>query len=102
MIAPETQIDRREFTKKALLAGSALSLAPVALADESKPKRIKVGVIGCGSVSHSYLPVLSKSPFVELVSTCDIRPQRARNQAQQFRLPHHYPHIDAMLAGAPF
>ena len=29
---------------------------------------IKVGIIGCGSVSHSYLPVLSKSPYVELVS----------------------------------
>ena len=59
-------------------------------------------MIGCGSVSHSYLPVLSKCPYVEVVSLCDIRPERARNQAEKFKVAHHYPHIDQMLAGEPF
>jgi predicted dehydrogenase len=59
-------------------------------------------VIGCGSVSNSYLPVLTKCPFAEVVSLCDIRPERARKQAERFKIAHHYPHIDAMLAGEPF
>lgn len=63
---------------------------------------MRTGVIGCGSVSGSYLPVLMESPFVELVSLCDIRPERAREQAERFGVAHHYPHIDAMLAGEPF
>jgi predicted dehydrogenase len=36
------------------------------------------------------------------VSLCDIRPERARSQAERFAVPNHYPHIDQMLAGAPF
>ena len=95
---------RREFAKASLLAGSVLSLGTTthAFAANTETKRIKVGVIGCGSVSHSYLPVLSACPYVELVSTCDIRPERARDQAARFQIPNHYPHIEAMLAGAPF
>jgi predicted dehydrogenase len=37
-----------------------------------------------------------------LVSTCDILPERARQAADRHKIPHHYPHIDQMLAGAPF
>jgi predicted dehydrogenase len=96
--------DRREFGKQAIAAGAVLSVASAAqsFAAEGPPKRIRAGVIGCGSVSHSYLPVLAKCPFVQLVSTCDIRPERAKKQAERFRVPHHYPHIDAMLTGEPF
>jgi predicted dehydrogenase len=63
---------------------------------------VKVGVIGCGSVSHSYLPHLTKCPHVELVSACDIIPDRAEAQGKKFHIPHRYPHIDRMLAGEPF
>ncbi len=91
-----SDIDRRAFVGLAAAAGAALS----ARADEKK--RIKVGVIGCGSVSHSYLPHLSKSPHVELVSACDIRPERAKAQAEKHKIPNQYPHIDQMLAGAAF
>lgn len=93
---------RRQF--EALLAGSALTLQSGAFAFESpvQARRIKTGVIGCGSVSNSYFPVLAKSPHVELVSACDIRPERARKQAERFKVPHHYPNIEAMLAGEPF
>jgi predicted dehydrogenase len=65
-------------------------------------KRIKVAVIGCGSVSTKYFPHLSASPFVELVSACDIKPDRARGAAERHKLPNRYPHIDQLLAGAPF
>jgi predicted dehydrogenase len=69
---------------------------------DSTPKRIRTGLIGCGSVSGSYLPVLTKSPFVEVVSLCDIKPERAKRRAEEFQIAHHYPNIEAMLAGQPF
>src|SRR5215475_342984 len=91
-----TDLDRRAF----LAMGATVGLPGVAAAAE--PAKVKVGVIGCGSVSHAYLPHLSKSPHVELVSACDIIPERAKAQAEKFKIPNQYPHIDKMLAGAAF
>ena len=101
MHASSHPLNRRAFTKTAALASAALASGATAFAAE-ETKRIRTGVIGCGSVSNSYLPVLSKSPYVEVVSLCDIRPERARKQAEKFKVAHHYPHIDQMLAGEPF
>lgn len=92
-------IDRRTFLAGA--TGAAVTAAWPSAAQNST-KRIRVGVIGCGSVSGQYLPHLARSPFVELVSTCDIIPERARNRAEEFGIAHHYPHVDQMLAGPPF
>jgi predicted dehydrogenase len=64
--------------------------------------RIKVGVIGCGSVSGSYLPVMAASPHIELVSACDIIVSRAEERARRFDIPHVFPRIDKMLAGPHF
>ncbi len=97
---PLTPLTRRDFTKSTLLAGAALT-SGVSAAD-APAKRIRTGLIGCGSVSGSYLPVLTQSPFVEVVSLCDIKPDRARRQAEKFKVAHHYPNIEAMLAGEPF
>jgi predicted dehydrogenase len=94
-------LSRREFTRATLLSTTAIATGLSAAAAE-KPKRIRTGVIGCGSVSGSYLPELTKSPFVEVVSLCDIKPERVRKQAERFKIAHHYPHIDQMLAGEPF
>jgi predicted dehydrogenase len=91
-----------------LAAGAAAALsslaAPRASAGQaaSDQKRVRVAVIGCGSVSGSYLPQLAECPFAQVVSTCDIIPERARQRAEQFHVPHHYPHIDQQLAGEPF
>lgn len=95
--------NRREFAKTTFIAGAAVASGAVSAfgADVAK-RRIRTGVIGCGSVSGSYLPVLTKSPFVEVVSLCDIKPERARQRAEKFNIAHHYPNIDAMLAGEPF
>jgi predicted dehydrogenase len=94
-------LNRREFTKTALLAGAAVA-SGLNSAPAQEPKRVRIGVIGCGSVSGAYLPVLSKCAYAEVVSLCDIRPERARKRAEQFKIAHHYPHIDQMLAGEPF
>ncbi len=97
-------LNRRDFGKATLIAGAALTAARgfEIRAAEPPGKPIRTGVIGCGSVSHSYLPVLTKSPHVEVVSLCDIRPERAKAQAERFKVANHYPHIDKMLAGVPF
>ncbi len=96
-------LNRRDFLRSAALAGTALagSLAKVRAASPAA-RRIRTGVIGCGSVSNAYLPTLVRCPFVEVVSLCDIKPERARHQAERFRIAHHYPHLEAMLAGELF
>jgi len=101
----QTSLSRREFTQTALLTAVAVALGaavPALSAAGAAPRRIRTAVIGCGSVSNQYLPVLKRCPFVELVSVCDIRPERARTQAEAYGVPHHHPHIEALLAGAPF
>jgi predicted dehydrogenase len=96
-------LNRRDFTKATLLAGAALTSGAIGTSSADTPvKRIRTGLIGCGSVSNQYLPQLTKSPFVEVVSLCDIKPERAKNQAERFNVAHHYPGIEAMLAGEPF
>lgn len=97
------KLSRKEFLEKTGSAAAAMLLSGIMAEARQYPQRkIKVGVIGCGSVSTQYLPHLSKSPYVELVSACDIRYERAKEKASKFNIPNHYPHIDQMLAGAPF
>lgn len=97
------KITRKQFLEKAGQTAAAMMVSSIsARALEFPQKKVRVAVIGCGSVSNKYLPHLSTSPFVQLVSTCDIRYERAKEQAKRFNVPNHYPHIDQMLAGAPF
>ncbi len=98
-----SSLNRRQFTRSAIVAGTAIAAGALPLRGiAAERRRVRTGVIGCGSVSGSYLPVLVESPFVEVVSLCDIRPERARDQAARFGIAHHYPHVDAMLAGERF
>jgi len=90
-------VSRRTF----LLTGAAAAVAATASADQ-ETKKVKVGVIGCGSVSGSYLPVMVSSPYIELVSACDIILSRAEQRANEFNIPHAYPNIDEMLQGPSF
>src|SRR5689334_15721931 len=99
--------DRRHFLKESAVLGAAIGLAPGLLAAEApanqwKGGKIRVGEIGCGSVSGSYLPNLTSQPFIEVVSVCDIVLERAKKRADQYKVPNVYPNIDEMLAGVPF
>lgn len=101
----QTMISRKKFLQQAGAAGAGAALLPLtgkASVISDAPRKIKVAVIGCGSVSNRYLPHLAECPYAELVSTCDIIPQRAIDAAEKYKVPNHYPHIDAMLSGAPF
>jgi predicted dehydrogenase len=97
-------INRRQFGGQgaSLAAASVVALTTEEAASKPTAKRIRVGVIGCGSVSGKYFPNLLASPFVELVSACDILPERAAERATKYKVPNSYPHIDKMLKGAAF
>jgi predicted dehydrogenase len=94
---------RKEFLVVAGALGAQAAFSPLlAQTVTQSPRRIKVGVIGCGSVSTQYLPHLAESPYVELVSTCDIIPERAERRAKEYHVPHYFAHIQEMLAGPSF
>jgi predicted dehydrogenase len=50
---------------------------------------MKVGVVGCGQISKSYLEHLTGmlSPVVEVVACSDLIPERAQQRAAQFGVP---------------
>ncbi len=101
----DMKISRKAFIQQSTTAAASLMFIPFAatsLAERRQVKKIRIGIIGCGSVSGVYLPHLSTCPYAELVSACDIIYERAQNRAREFHIPNTYPHIDAMLAGAPF
>jgi predicted dehydrogenase len=95
-------VNRREFSKTTLLAGTTIASGALNTLTAEEPKRIRVGLIGCGSVSGQYLPQLKKCPYTEVVSLCDRKPERAGRRAREFNVGNHYPSIEEMLAGVPF
>lgn len=46
--------------------------------------KIRVGLIGCGGISKSHLPHLSKSEDVELAAFCDVVVERAQKRAEEY------------------
>jgi predicted dehydrogenase len=98
----KNNISRKQFLAQTSVLSAGLFLNPLTGKTQSTDKKIKVAIIGCGSVSGVYLPHLTKSPYVEVVSACDIKPERAAKRAKEFNIPNQYPHIDKMLAGAAF
>ena len=99
---------RKEFLSELGMLTTATLIAPSALSmnkstgENKMEEKVRVGIIGCGSVSGVYLPHLTKSPFAEVVSLCDIRPERAQGRAEEYHVKNWYPHIDQMLQGVPF
>ena len=96
---------RRQFVRNAAGA-TALALTGIEAATSAAragvDRKIRVGIIGCGSVSGKYIPELQSKSYFELVSACDIIPSRARARARKYNIPHVYSHIDEMLSGVEF
>lgn len=97
-------VSRQQFLKKTAMAGAAVLLSNLeSLALSTSDKKLKVGLIGCGSVSNRYIPHLQSSKLIEIVSLCDIKYERAVAQNKNYNVKAAtYPHIDKMLAGVPF
>lgn len=97
-------ISREKFLKTTALAGAALLVSSLEGWAAAWPdKKLRVAVIGCGSVSNRYLPQLLSSKLIEVVSLCDIKPERAVTQNKEYKVnAATYGHIDKMLRGVPF
>jgi predicted dehydrogenase len=97
-------ISREQFLKSTAMAGAAILLSSLeSFASERPDKKLKIAVIGCGSVSNRYLPQLLSSKMIEVVGLCDIKYERAVEQNKKYNVnAQTYPHIDKMLAGVPF
>ena len=98
------KISREKFLKMTGMTGAALLVSSLeSWAAATEDKKLKVAIIGCGSVSGSYIPKLLTSDLIEIVSLCDIKYDRALGRKKTFNLSAKtYPHIDAMLKGDPF
>ena len=99
-----SEISRQEFLKMTATAGAAMLLSSLeSFAKETKASKLRVAVIGCGSVSNRYIPHLQSSPLIDVVSLCDIKYERAVAQKKQYNVnAETYPNIDALLKGVPF
>jgi predicted dehydrogenase len=95
---------RKEFLHYTAMAGASLLVSSLeGLALGTPAKKIRVGVIGCGSVSNRYIPQLLSSSMIEVVSLCDVKVERANEQNKQYKVNAAvYPSIETMLKGVPF
>lgn len=98
------ELSRKEFLKQSAAAAAGLMLSPLLsnATGITQSGKVKIGIIGCGSVSGVYLPHLSKSPYVEVVSLCDIKVDRAKSRGAEFNVKNIYPNIVEMMSGVPF
>ncbi|MEP6615624.1 MAG: Gfo/Idh/MocA family oxidoreductase [Ginsengibacter sp.] len=97
-------ISRQQFLKQSAMASAAVLLSSLKDFALTMPgKKIRIGLIGCGSVSNRYLPQLKSSSLIDVVSLCDIKYERALAQNKLYNVnASTYPNIDTMLAGVPF
>jgi predicted dehydrogenase len=63
----------------------------------TESKRVKAGVVGCGDIAfRSYFPPVTR--IFDLVATCDIIEDRAKESARIWGAKEYYSNIDDMLA----
>ncbi len=60
-------------------------------------KKLKVAVIGCGSISVMHLTSADKLDSAEIVAVCDIKEERARAAAEKYSVPSWYTDYHKML-----
>ncbi len=65
---------------------------------ERSARRLRVGVVGCGAISHEHLRHISRSPSAELVAVCDRSPIVGRFARDQYGARRSYVSTDDMFA----
>jgi predicted dehydrogenase len=63
-------------------------------------KKLKVGVIGAGSISTLHLNSYQNNTQVELTAICDLNEQRAREKAKQYQIAEVYTDYNELLKNA--
>jgi predicted dehydrogenase len=100
----QENISRKQFLSMSASAGAAMLLGSLeGWAAENQLTKLRVAIIGCGSVSNRYIPHLQTSALIQIVSLCDIKPERAIAQNKEYKVnAATYGNIDDMLKGVPF
>src|SRR5258706_1005478 len=99
----DNTISRQKFLQYTAAAGASILLSSLESFATAENKKLRVAIIGCGSVSNRYIPHLQTSALIEIVSLCDIKYERAVAQNKQYNVnAATYPNIDQQLAGVPF
>jgi predicted dehydrogenase len=100
----QENISRQQFLSMSASAGAAMLLGSLeGWAAENQLTKLRVAIIGCGSVSNRYIPHLQTSALIQIVSLCDIKPERAIAQNKEYKVnAATYGNIDDMLKGVPF
>ncbi len=52
--------------------------------------KVKIGVVGCGNISPTYLEQLQTFDILEVKAVCDIIPERSEAKAKKFNIPNVY------------
>lgn len=60
-------------------------------------KKLKVGVIGAGSLSEAHLEGYKNNPNVELIAVCDLMEERAATKAEKYDIPNVYTKYQDLL-----
>lgn len=51
------------------------------------PKKVNVGIVGCGNISSIYLEMGQTFEILNIAAVADIIPERAKAQAEKYRIP---------------
>jgi predicted dehydrogenase len=70
---------------------------PAAQPPSEPPRRLRIGLVGCGFIAHHHAEAYRLSPLAKLVAVCDPAVDRARALGQEFGARHH-PNLTTMLA----
>lgn len=60
--------------------------------------KLKVGIIGTGSISNEHIQAYLKNPRVELYAFCDINPEQLKMMAEKYGVTRTYTDMNDMLA----
>lgn len=60
-------------------------------------EKVRIGIIGSGSISHSHMDGYRQLSNVEVVAACDINEGRVREYAAQYGIPHTFTDYNEMV-----
>ena len=63
--------------------------------------KLKVGIIGCGGHGRGHIQGYTEIPRAEIIAITDVNPNRVREVAVEFGVPHHYTNYREMLEHHP-
>jgi predicted dehydrogenase len=61
-------------------------------------KKLKIGIIGAGSISQSHFNAYRNNPDAEIYAVCDLNEARARDKAEQYNVKHVFQNYSDLLA----